>query len=124
MNDIPPYKVYGLIDPRNNRVFYIGMSYILLSRVPAHNTDKNGAAYVRCQEIIQDGYRAKFCVFGIFEDGEEAARLESYLITALPVLVNRTHKQERREFWRSVANIVDDNGDIDAIDVLMNAQCE
>lgn len=123
MTDMPPYKVYGLIDPRNERVFYIGMSYIVLSRVGSHDTDKKGSAYLMCQEIIRAGYKPRHCIFGIFEDGGLAAHLEATLITALPDLVNKTHRHERGEFWRGAEETRDAIMELDAIGVMAEAQC-
>lgn len=101
-----PFKVYGLVDPRDHVLFYVGMSYTVKSRVVAHNTDKNGAAYTRCQEIIADGYKPAYCILGVFTDEFAAVALENALITVLPDIANRTHKDERKEFWRKFPQVL------------------
>lgn len=117
-----PYKVYGLIDPRDHKVFYVGMSYIVKSRVKSHNTDKNGSAYERCQEIIRDGYIPTYCLFGIFDDAQHASFLEDALITTLPSLVNRTNKQEHRQFWRRFLSKMETAADLENTYYLRKAE--
>lgn len=78
--------VYGLIDPRDQSVFYVGLSTDPDKRLSQHKTDPASPAYGVCQVI---GSNIKYCVFGRFWEKKPAKVLEGRLILAMPQLVNR-----------------------------------
>jgi hypothetical protein len=82
------WTVYGLIDPRDSAVFYIGMSAKLKNRIVAHNSDPASAAWPRCREIIEAGFTAGWCSFGQFSDKSAANIVEGRLILSIPWVVN------------------------------------
>lgn len=98
-----PWNVYGLIDPRTRRLFYVGVSYIVKSRVISHNTDPASSAWRTCREIIEAGKKPEYCLFGKFASKRSAIFLESSLITAIPWLTNLTHREERQKLWDGVS---------------------
>jgi len=98
-----PWKVYGLIDPRDGRVFYVGVSYIVQSRVVSHNSDPASSAWHTCREIVESGTKPDYCIFGSFALKRSALFLEASLITAIPKLTNRTHRDERKKLWDGVS---------------------
>lgn len=84
------WEVYGLIDPRNSEVFYIGCSAAgAKSRAQAHRCDPASSAYRRYQEIITDDGDVGVCIFGTFDEKIEAKVLEGRLILAMPNVVNK-----------------------------------
>lgn len=83
------YYVYGLIDPRSNRLFYVGQTESVRQRMTQHNAgDWASPAYQICIAIKAAGLRVSFCIFGQFPERIAAKRLERSLILALPDLVN------------------------------------
>ena len=83
------WNVYGLIDPRNNVVFYVGLSSRVDARKGQHCADSSSPAWRRCREILDDGQKVRLCVFGSFADKQRAKILEGRLILALPDVVNK-----------------------------------
>jgi hypothetical protein len=82
------WKVYGLIDPRDATVFYVGISRNLKARLNNHIYDSASAAWPRCQRIKDDGMKAVMCVFGMYDDKNEAKITEGRLILSLPDVCN------------------------------------
>lgn len=82
------WTVYGLIDPRDNAVFYIGMSTIPKARLNGHISDSASAAWSRCQDIKAAGLKAGQCFFGSFDDKHAANVLEGRLILSIPDVCN------------------------------------
>ena len=84
------WTVYGLIDPREGSVFYIGVTTNLRNRISGHMTDPASSAYHVCCVIKSEGRSVDYCVFGKFIRKLPAKILEGRLILALPNLVNKT----------------------------------
>src|SRR4051812_37105623 len=83
------FFTYGLIDPRDNRVFYVGQSAHLRDRMCAHSScDPANPSYSREANLRDVGIRFQFCIFGEFETRHEAMRLERILAPTLPDLWN------------------------------------
>lgn len=83
------WAVYGLIDPRDGHVFYIGMSTHPDRRIPEHGNDRASSAWERCQDIKSAGLSVGACLFGEFEDKQEAKIVEGRLILSIPGAVNK-----------------------------------
>ena len=85
---MPNWYVYGLIDPRDFSVFYIGISTNVKNRLANHHSDCASSAWHKCKEIKEAGLKAAHCVFAILPDKLSAKLLERALVKALPVLEN------------------------------------
>lgn len=106
------WSVYGLIDPRGGRVFYIGMTYDKKMRLSQHSSCRESAAWQTIQEIKHYGDKVVMCEFASFGSEESARLLESALISVLPNILNRTHFYERDEFQKRLDSKVQ-LGDVD-----------
>ena len=76
------YKVYGLIDPRDNTLFYIGCTKSLIYfRVYDHFVNnKPCSKRDKLIKMLDDGVFPRVKVFYEFEDREYAHLVERYLI--------------------------------------------
>lgn len=83
------WTVYGLIDPRDGTIFYVGMSSAIGKRIPQHSTDLASQAYWRCRSILEDGVKVGSCIFGRDLGKLEAKIMEGRLIWMLPHVVNK-----------------------------------
>lgn len=83
------FYAYGLIDPRVGRVFYVGQSGDLKSRLISHHScDPANRSYRAVLDIRETGLRFQYCIFGEFQSRREAMRLERILILTLDGLLN------------------------------------
>lgn len=83
------WTVYGLVDPRDRSVFYVGMTTRKVGiRVADHKSDPASAAWRKCRELIQAGVDVEWCSFGAFEDKDAAKIVEGRLILSIPTVVN------------------------------------
>lgn len=85
-------SVYGLIDPQDGAVFYVGIAGNVPNRVAQHMTDRTSAAWPRCQQIKARGDDPAYCLFaaGIFLS--EGRVFEAGIIRLLPDLDNKQHR--------------------------------
>src|SRR5713101_2100460 len=83
------WTVYGLIDPRDNSVFYIGCSENVHRRVREHCCDSASSAWPRCRDIESSGLTIEFCILGVFDIKLKARLLEGRLILTLPAILNK-----------------------------------
>ena len=115
---MPEYKVYTLTDPRNNTVFYVGMTKNpeerLKSHIKGHGSppQERDAAIV---SILKDGYKPVLDVIDTATSEMDALSKERYWInhylTINPDLTNksfiRTVPQETRRHKRTEGDIVE-----------------
>ena len=95
------WEVYGLIDPRNDKVFYIGCSKIgSKNRAKAHGLDSASSAYWIYRDIEALGLVVGVCIFGSFNEKISARVLEGRLILALPDIVNN------KKNWRGLPSSI------------------
>ena len=104
------YYVYGLIDPRNREVFYVGKG--LGKRMYQHvNEVKNGficneKKSARIKEILESGVEVEYSVFATFESERLALDYERLKIGEHDNLTNimdcgvRQSQEERKEIIR------------------------
>lgn len=87
------FFTYGLIDPRNSRVFYVGQTNSVRDRLRQHHRcDPANASYATVWDIRDAGLWLRFCTFGEFDSRFMAMRLERALVLNLSGLTNsRTH---------------------------------
>jgi hypothetical protein len=87
------WSVYGLVDPRNRTVFYVGVTkWEPDRRLAAHCSDPASSAWDVCRAIKGSGLRVEVCIFGQFLERAPARLLEGRMIVLLPHLVNcKTH---------------------------------
>lgn len=85
------FTVYGLIDPRDDSVFYIGYTKHLSARISGHRAvDWGCSAAFRCRDIKNEGKRVGYKVFGTYDDKTVARWHERNLILSMTGLVNKT----------------------------------
>lgn len=95
------WEVYGLIDPRNNKVFYVGCSRVGSKyRATAHGNDSASSAYWVYRDIVELGLVVGVCIFGSFDEKITARVLEGRLILALPDIVNN------KKNWRGLPSSI------------------
>ncbi len=100
------YAVYGLIDPRDAGVFYVGCT----KRSPrvcieSHRGDPSRAAYHRLRELRGEGLDPIWIAFRRFDDRRLALRFERSMIILLDEpLLNR---ESRRPFMGGVLSVKD-----------------
>lgn len=120
------YSVYGLIDPRDGEVFYVGYSKNLVQRLSKHRSvDWDCAACFRCKEIKDKGLSLEHTVMGEFEQISDAAQLETSLILSLPNLVNSRQNtlhiavdpSSSKDFGAKVIGRIMDDGRIEILSV-------
>lgn len=83
-----PVSVYGLIDPRTDAVFYIGISSKPERRFSRHLSDDSSAAHHIMNEVQELGLRVELKIFEMFPTRAEAIELETNLIRTMPGLTN------------------------------------
>ena len=83
-----PHFVYALIDPRNQQIFYIGITIAPQIRMRAHRGDPCSSAWKRIREIEASGYECEMEIMGEFESRNDALALEYEFINYFPELVN------------------------------------
>lgn len=89
------HVVYGLVDPADMRIFYVGISSRVRTRLHQHETSRESAAWSMIQAAtVTPGGPACAVVFGEFEDRAEALALEGQLIRLLPGLTNRQGRRK------------------------------
>lgn len=90
------WQVYALIDPRDNKAFYIGCSTRLSSRMTGHRSDWASAAKHRMDDIKNVGMKATHKVLLTFYKKWCALRFEREMIIVLDnQLVNREKREPR-----------------------------
>lgn len=82
------YDVYGLIDPSDHQVFYVGCSKAFRNRLQGHLYDSASSAWHRCQKIIKRGDKVGHCLFARGLPREDARILEARLTLSIPSLTN------------------------------------
>lgn len=97
----PLFAVYGLIDPRNSRVFYVGQTINVKNRMMNHRSDPGSAAFGVCRDIIRAGFALRHVTYALVGDIVTAMRVERMVIKALPYIVNHSrplqiHRSDRR----------------------------
>lgn len=96
------WYVYGLIDPRGCRIFYVGMTHNMRERLSQHSSCRESAAWQTIQEIKRDKVKVIMCEFAVFGSEESARLLESHLISCIPNILNRTHIGVREAFLKEI----------------------
>ena len=94
------WTVYGLADPRNGWVFYVGVSRDVRKRLRLHISDKNSAVNEICCHLRDRGLMPFIVEFGWHWKREHALKQEGAIITVLPLTFNKTHEAEGEAFWR------------------------
>lgn len=91
MNDTPDvqWTVYGLVDPRNEEVFYIGSSMRVKRRVLQHQSDYASPAIFRMKELKAVGLKAIVKQYGTYKTKAEAWAHEYELIGSTPTVLNK-----------------------------------
>lgn len=83
-------SLYGLVDPRTNTVFYVGITkYNLRARFTGHRSDRASAAWGRIREIEEDNQQCHIHLLADFYSRDEAREVERELIRRHPGLCNR-----------------------------------
>lgn len=101
------YLVYGLIDPRNHELFYVGKSCSGLEKAQRHTQpwslrDSNPAKCAKIREILDAGFKPSIVVLRYCRNKYELQRAETVLICTLSrsnSLLN--DKLNRRRSWQS-----------------------
>lgn len=83
------WVVYGLIDPRWGRVFYIGSTSAPRKRAQQHKTDPCSSAYTRIHQIHCAGLHCTMKILKRFPDEKSARAHEKLLIGSTLGLTNR-----------------------------------
>ena len=82
------YLVYGLVDPRNNELFYVGKSCSGLKQAKRHTEpwslrDGNCAKCSRIEEILSEELRPTIVILRTCRNKHELQLAETVLICAL-----------------------------------------
>lgn len=102
--DVDKYVVYGLIDPRDSRIFYIGKSCSGLKQVLRHNQPhslrrKGEAKNRRILEIMQSGFQSPlFIILAKCKSHAGVVRKERALIRKFSkthALTNKAHNRRK-----------------------------
>jgi hypothetical protein len=95
------YYVYELRDPRNNKIFYVGMGQG--SRIYFHGNDKKSSGHpkeMRIAEIKNNGFSDCLrVIIGSYETSEEAFAVEATLINWVYGQENLTNIDPGRHSW-------------------------
>lgn len=84
------WTIYGMIDPRDYRLFYIGMTTVdFHTRLSGHKNDSASAANRRCRELAEFKLTPIFVALTTKPSLREARKAERDLILAMPWLDNR-----------------------------------
>lgn len=86
-NDSPCF-LYGLLDPRTQTIFYVGVSRAPFTRMAHHRCDPASSAFLRVQEIMAAGFKCEVKVLHECVDRIRAYALERKVIAQHPGLVN------------------------------------
>ena len=74
------FVVYGIIDPRNEKPFYIGFSGDFEKRKDQHRKGGHGAVSVRLEELMCIGLAPRFVVFEDCRREGQARRAETFWV--------------------------------------------
>ncbi len=92
------HEVYGLIDPRNGKIFYVGYSANTRQRIMHHNScDPATSSHQRTREIRDAGLKLRWMILGQFSTVREARDWERLLIIEMPGLVNLEYMDQRED---------------------------
>jgi hypothetical protein len=87
MTDSYHYKIYGIIDPINNELFYIGCTKVNISeRIMCHYREYSCSKkprenkHEKLQEMIINGIKPKIKIFYLIKEKNLARNIEKYLI--------------------------------------------
>src|SRR4249919_3346297 len=89
------WRVYRLIDPRNSRVFYIGIGSVAKDRFQDHVDAPAVAARARCQELRDLGLRPRLKIVRSFD-----RKLAAYEFACRLILTTRGLVNAPLEFFR------------------------
>lgn len=87
-SDEGPCYVYGLVDPRTEQIFYVGVSKYPNFRLEQHRSDQLSSAYDLIQDMQDEGWQCGMEILQKFETRRQALDHELRLIRTLPGLVN------------------------------------
>lgn len=87
--------VYKLIDPRDNVIFYVGITARPKIRFQSHRNDRLSAAWPRIREIQNCGHECRMEIISEFSDRNSALEHEHKLISSLPELLNKDRHRRR-----------------------------
>ena len=90
------WAVYGLEDPRNREIFYVGFSRDVIERAKQHRWTSDGAPWGRIREILAAGFDFTIKILKEFDTEKKARKHEARLIATLPNLTNRDVLRRRR----------------------------
>ena len=88
--------VYGLRDPRDGAIYYVGHSHQPLARVGQHSSQRTSAAYPRAQELRSLGMVPELVILSEHQSESGAWVAEGREIESRSGLVNR----ERHHWWK------------------------
>lgn len=102
------WSVYGLVDPRGSRLFYVGLSVDPWRRLREHCTAPTPIGE-RIREMQGFGFDPSIIVFSEFKTRAEAQFLERLLISSVPNTLNSQGAAHRSKIWSSFStdNIVE-----------------
>ena len=83
------WSLYALIDPRTDRVFYVGITTNPRDRVAGHRHDPASAAYYRVKDVHAAGLKCRMKIIRVYLDKHEALDHENRLIALHPGLLNK-----------------------------------
>lgn len=88
------YTVYGLIDPRDSSLFYVGVTKNPERRKREHFSPRylGFPTFDRCSEIKRHGVLPRMATIWLCETKAEAFNVETFILAAIPNLVNRAKK--------------------------------
>lgn len=82
------WSVYGLVDPREGLIYYVGCSYKPFHRVRAHATTADTKAHIRTRELERCGTPCEVIILSVHDTRREAFRAEGIQIMCRRGLVN------------------------------------
>ena len=100
MIDNKMWTVYGLTDPENGWVFYVGISRNVRKRLDYHIKDRNSPAREYCRFIKGKGQIPFIVEFGWHRDRKNAHKQEAAIICCMQLVYNQTHQIDSEAFWR------------------------
>jgi len=83
------YVVYLIIDVRTDAATYVGCTSNFKKRVIKHRDDVESAVYQYGRAALAAGFNPLVRPVACFKDRDQAIRLETELIAAIPGLLNR-----------------------------------
>lgn len=87
------WNVYRLVDPRDEKPFYIGCTMTPYGRYLGHMTDPASSAWPRMRDIKDAGLRADMGIVAEFDNKWVARSHERQLIIETDGLLNRERRQ-------------------------------